>query len=218
MEGVETTIADIRDVEALKPAFLGVDVLVHFSAYMGDDGIRQIHVNIRGPYNLFEAAVRAGVRRVVFISSGATQEAYEREKPFLALCEARLGDVAEPRPMLTHLDPVRQARMYGAAKACVEVIGRMYAEATDLAVICLRLGRVTPENRPATSRDAAVYLSHRDVIQLVEKAVAAPDDLKFGVHYGVSNNAARFRDLTPALDDLGYAPQNGFAWEPSIDR
>lgn len=212
VEGVDTTIADIRDVEALKPAFTGVDVLVHFAAYTGEDGIRHIDVNIRGSYNLFEAAVHAGVRRVVFISSGATQEAYEREEPFLGMCEARLDDMPQPRPLLTHLDAVRPARMYGVAKACGEVIGRMYAETTDLSVICLRLGRVTPQDRPSSSRDAAVYLSHRDAIQLVEKAVSAPDDLKFGIYYGVSNNAARFRDLTPALEDLGYAPQDGFAW------
>lgn len=218
VEGIHTTIADIRDVEALKPAFPGIDVLLHFAAYTGNDGIRQIDVNIRGSYNLFEAAVQAGVRRVVFISSGATQEAYEREEPFRAMCDARLDDMPEPRPLLNHHHPVRPARMYGAAKACGEVIGRLYAETTDLSVICLRLGRVTPQNQPSHSRDAAVYLSHRDLIQFVEKAVTAPDDLKFGIYYGVSNNAARFRDLTPALDDLGYAPQNGFSWDPSREN
>lgn len=215
IDGVETVIADIRDVASMTPAFAGIDTVVHFAAYCAGDGIRHIDVNIRGSYNLLEAAAVAGVKRVVYVSSGAVQEAYEREAPYLSMVKSELHDTSDPAPVLTHLDPVRPLRMYGVAKACVEIMGRMYAETGRLSVICLRLGRVRPDDRPHNPREVAVYLSHRDLIQLVEKSIEAPESLRFGIYYGVSDNRMRFRDLGPACDDLGFAPQDGV--EPWFD-
>ncbi|KAA3633671.1 MAG: NAD(P)-dependent oxidoreductase [Proteobacteria bacterium] len=209
IDGVETVFADLRDVESIAPAFTGIDTVVHFAAYCGDDGIRHIDVNIRGSYNLFEAAVRAGVKRIVYISSGAVQEAFEREEPFLSMIQSRLPDGTGAAPVLRHVDPARPRRMYGVAKACVEILARMYAETGKLSVVCLRLGRVRPDDRPHNQREAAVYLSHRDLVQLVKKSIEAPESLRFGIYYGVSDNRTRFRDLGPALDDLGFAPQDG---------
>ena len=64
-------VADISDLEAIRPAFEGVDAVVHLAASAGletpwDDVLRN---NIVGTYNVFEASRRAGVSRVVFASS-----------------------------------------------------------------------------------------------------------------------------------------------------
>lgn len=209
IEGVETVFADLRDVASMTPAFAGIDTVIHFAAYCAGDGIRHIDVNIRGSYNLLEAAAAAGVKRVVYISSGAVQEAYEREAPYLSMVESRLRDDSDPNPILTHRDPIRPVKMYGVAKACVEIMARMYAETGRLSVVCLRLGRVRPDDRPHNRREAAVYLSHRDLIQLVEKSIEAPATLRFGIYYGVSDNRMRFRDLGPAYEDLGFIPLDG---------
>ena len=78
-----------------------------------------------------------------------------------------------------------------------------------ISVLCIRLGRVVQEDRPRDSRHAAVYLSHRDVAQMVERCVEAPDDVRFDIFYAVSDNRARFRDIAHAREVIGYVPQDG---------
>jgi len=43
---------------------------------------------------------------------------------------------------------------------------------------------------------------------LVERCIEAPDDVRFGVFPGVSNNTWRFWDLSEARRVLGYDPQD----------
>src|SRR6187397_1217401 len=72
-------VADIADLDAIRPAFDSVDAVVHLAASAGletpwDD---VLHNNIVGTYNVFEAAREAGVARVVFASSNHTIGMYE---------------------------------------------------------------------------------------------------------------------------------------------
>ena len=78
----------ITDLEAIRPAFEGIDCVVHMAAYLGPSDDSQLSVNIEGTYNVFEAAKDAGVKRFVFGSSGATQMGYEREEPVSSMVEA----------------------------------------------------------------------------------------------------------------------------------
>src|SRR5256712_4386040 len=92
--GVKCHQADIANLDAIAPAFAGVDTVVHLAALTGsstnfDDILR---ANVVGTYNVFEAARRAGVSRVVFASSGATVSAWERDPPWSALVAGRYGE------------------------------------------------------------------------------------------------------------------------------
>lgn len=214
VNGFETVSADITDLEAIKPAFEGVDTVVHMAAYLGPDDQQQLEVNVRGTYNVFEAAREAGVRRIVFGSSGSTMHAYETEEPFLAMTEARLADIPEPHPVLTHLDPPRPDNTYGAVKLFGEGLGRSFAEQHGISVICIRLGRVRMEDRPLNAREAAVYLSHKDAAQVVRRCVEAPDSVMFDIVFGVSDNFTRFRDLEHAREVVGYEPIDGIRQWP----
>ncbi|NQU96832.1 MAG: NAD(P)-dependent oxidoreductase, partial [Chloroflexi bacterium] len=49
----------------------------------------------------------------------------------------------------------------------------------------------------------------RDAAQIVERCVEAPDDVRFDVFYGVSDNRARFRDIEHAREVIGYVPEDG---------
>jgi nucleoside-diphosphate-sugar epimerase len=218
--GVVTFQADITDLEAIRPAFEGVNTVVHMAAYLGDaNSTQQISVNVWGTYNVFEAARKSGVRRVVFGSSGATMHNYERDEPFKAMVEARYDDIPEPQPLLTHLSPVRPNGLYGCAKIWGEALGRYYSEEYGMSVLCIRLGRVTLEDQPHDARHAAVYLSHRDAVQIVERCVAAPDDVRFDIFYGVSNNRTRFRDISHAREVIGYIPQDGIQdWPQDVSK
>ena len=209
VENVDAVYADIRDVEQLNGCMNGIDTVIHFASYNGGNMSRQIDVNYRGTWNLLEEAKKRKVRRFVYISSGAVQQAYEYESPIRELIDSPDDPVSDPPPMLHDYDEIRPTRPYGAMKAAVEIMARMYAETTEMSVICLRLGRVYKEDMAREKRDAAVYLSHRDLVQLVHKSIEAADDLKFGVYYGVSANRTRFRDIEPARRDLGYVPIDG---------
>lgn len=210
----ETVTANITDFAAIKPAFEGVDTVVHMAAYLGPDDQQQLDVNVRGTYNVFQAAREAGVKRIVFGSSGSTMHAYETEEPILAMTEARLADVPGQRPALNYTDPPRPDSVYGAVKLFGEALGRTLAERDGISVICIRLGRVRAENRPANAREAAVYLSHRDAAQVVRKSVEAPAHTKFEIVFGVSDNFTRFRDIEHAREVIGYNPQDGIKQWP----
>lgn len=209
VEGFTTITADINDLAAISPAFEGVDVVVHMAAYLGPDVAAQLTTNIAGVYNIYEAARLAGVKRVVFGSSGATVIGYEQDPEFRPLVEARWADVREPRPVLTHEMPLRPNGVYGAAKAFGEALGRYYSDSHGISVICIRIGRVVEEDWPRDARHAAAYCSHRDIVQMVDRCVSAPESVRYDIFYAVSENRGRFRDIAHARSVIGYQPQDG---------
>ncbi len=209
VEGVDCVRADISDPEAIGPAFEGIDTVVHMAAYLGPEFSGQVSGNLIGAYNVFEAAREAGVKRVIFGSSGATQMQYEVDEPIKAMVEARWDDVPSPRRILTPQDPPRPNGIYGAAKLWGEALGRYYSDAHGMSVICVRIGRVVKEDWPYDARHAAVYCSHRDVIQMVEKCVSAPESVRFDLFYAVSNNRGRYRDIDHSREVIGFVPEDG---------
>ena len=208
VEGVESFRADISDLEAIRPAFEGQEVVVHLAAYLGsDDWEGQLAGNVVGVYNVYEAARLAGVKRVVFASSGNTIRNYERVPPYDAIAQGRYEDVPEDFPKVTHRD-LRPMNIYGAAKAWGEALGSHFSDEYGLSVLCVRIGRVTRSNVPDGPREEATYLSHGDVAQILHLCVDAPDDLKYDVFMATSNNRWGYRDLEHAREVLGYAPQD----------
>ena len=160
MEGVECVQADIADLEAIKPAFEGVDVVAHMAAYLGDDSFEgQLPVNVIGAYNVYEAARLAGVKRVVFASSGATARGFETEPPYDAIAQGRFGEVPEDFPKITH-EQTWPGGIYGATKIWGEVLGRHFSDAYGMSVLCVRIGRVNEANRPEIIGEVCRYLSH----------------------------------------------------------
>lgn len=114
--GVTCHQADIGNLAAIEPAFAGVDVVVHLAAAIGSPPFETvIQDNVVGAYNVFEASRRAGVRRVVFASSGAVVAGYEHEPPFAAVVAGRY-DEAGSVPILTHESPLHPTGLYGASK------------------------------------------------------------------------------------------------------
>src|SRR2546427_10153574 len=109
VEGLPCHQADVADLEAIQPAFKGVDAVVHLAASVGmsapfDEILR---ANVVGTYNVLEASRRAGVRRVVYASSGATVSGYECVLPYRALDEGRYDSAPAWTPILpdTHVRP-----------------------------------------------------------------------------------------------------------------
>lgn len=126
IESVPCTQGDIADFDAVLPPFEGIDTVVHLSAYTEDvyewEGTER--VNIRGTYNVYEAARIHGVKRVIFASSGGTMLGYELESPYTEIAAAEYDKIPKVWPLLTHEMPVRPNSLCYVSKVFGEVLGR----------------------------------------------------------------------------------------------
>ncbi len=206
VEGLPCHRADIADLGAIQPAFAGVDTVVHLAAQVGNPGWENVQrYNVVGTYNVFEAARQAGVRRVVFASSGATVSAIEADKPYSDLVAGRYEGLTS-WPILTHLSPLRPAGLYGVSKVWGEALGRQYTDAHGLSVLCVRIGRVHAEDRPMSARDFSVWCSQRDIVRLIERCIEAPETLRYDIFFCTSRLKWGYRDLEHPRAVLGWEP------------
>jgi uronate dehydrogenase len=208
--GVETVQADIVDLEAIEPAFEGVDTVVHLAAVVGMDApVRDYTlINVEGTYNVFEAARKASVRRVIYASSGATISGWESEEPYRALVEGRYGDVPSSWPLITHEWPVNPNGLYGTSKVWGEALARQFVTSSGLSILCLRIGMVLPEDRPNTPRDYSVWCSQRDIANMVQLCLDADDDVRYDILFAASDNRWGYRDLEHSRQVVGFVPQD----------
>ena len=213
VEGFPTTVVDIGDgIDDIAPALEGVDTVVHMAASRGNvPPETHIKANITGVHNLFEACRLAGVKRIVAASSGAVIAGYEKIEPFKSMVHDPDFEMPDPRPLLTVDSPIRPSGFYTVSKMFTENLGRMYADQHEMSVICIRIGKVEVNDVPLNARNASVWCSHRDIIQMIDKAVHAPDDLKYAVVFACSDNPTRYRDIEHAKEILGFVPQDSAA-------
>jgi uronate dehydrogenase len=185
--GEELVTLDLNDRPKTEAAMKDIDAVIHLAAIASEASFDDIlSGNITTTYSVFEAARRAGVRRVVFASSNHVTGFYPRSEP--------VGSD----------DPVRPDSFYGVSKAFGEALGRLYADKYGLEVVCLRIG--TFAEHPTTPRQLSTWLSPRDCVRLVRCCLDAPA-VGFTVVYGVSaNTRSWWRDDAAAR--LGYNPQD----------
>lgn len=221
-EAFPSVVADVADLEAIAPAFEGMDAVVHLAALTAmdttwDDALRN---NVVGTRNVFEAAVRAGVPSVVVASSNHATGMVEAEGM------PGIYDLDDTRTV-DPTSPVRPDSYYGLSKVLGEAIGRYYADIHGVRAIMLRLGWVMrnddPANPPISSdhkltissppltpdeirlRGRAIWLSHRDCAELFRCALEA-EQIQYGIYYGISNNPRQVYDISSTRRDLGYVP------------
>lgn len=209
VSGVRCIRADLNQFEALADAAQDQAVVVHLAAKAGEnytwEELRD--TNIEGTRHVFEAAVRAGVRRVVFASSGATIAGYEREEPYRSLVSAET--VPDTWPLI-HVDtPVRPAGVYGSTKIWGEALARHFADTSDTQFVCVRIGLVNAQDRPDSTRARSVWCSQRDVVDALHRSAVEPLDNNFSTFFAGSDNARNYRDLQAGRDLLGFVPRDG---------
>jgi len=178
--------ADLADPAAVEKIVAGVEGIVHLGGYSIEGPWETIlQSNIVGCYNLFEAAHRAGVKRVVFASSNHALGFYPRTQ--------RVGVNVTLRP----------DSRYGVSKAFGEALGALYADKHGLRVTCLRIGNVG--DAPIDQRRLAVWLKPEDLVQLIRIGLEHRD-IHFEIFYGASDNADAWWDNSNARR-FGYKPQ-----------
>ncbi len=181
----EFVAADLSKMDEVEKIVDGVEGIVHLGGFSVEgpwDTILQS--NIVGTYNMFEAAYRAGVKRVVFATSNHAVGFYRRDQ--------RIGVNVTVRP----------DSRYGVSKAFGEAIGAFYADKHGLRVTCLRIGNVG--DAPLDQRRLAIWLKPEDLVQLIRIGFEHRD-IQFEIFYGASNNAATWWDNSNA-QRYGYHP------------
>ena len=165
----------------------GVDAIVHLGGYSVEGPWTAIlEANIVGCYNVFEAARENGVKRIVFPTSNHAVGFYRRDQT--------IDHRVYPKP----------DSRYGVSKVFGEQLGSLYADKYGLEVFCIRIGNAAP--MPADKRRLSIWVSPRDLAQLMQIGIDHPD-IRFEIVYGVSDNRRSWYDNSNA-QRLGYRPQD----------
>jgi NAD+ dependent glucose-6-phosphate dehydrogenase len=215
-------VADITDLDAIQPAFEGMDAVVHLAASSSVESTWEeiLPNNLIGTYNVYEAAKRAGVETIVFASSNHTIGVYEIEG------SPELYELDDPR-VYDHTVDVRPDSLYGMSKVYGEALGRYYADMHGMRVFNLRIGSVRDADDPRDpsigeasppllnletseqryQRMRGTWLSRRDCCDLIARCLDN-QDLNWAVVYGISDNPRQFWDISHAKEVLGYDPKD----------
>jgi len=164
-----------------------VDAIVHLGGYSVEGPWEPIHkANIVGCYNVFEAARRNGVKRMLFATSNHAVGFYRRDQ------------------VIDHRVAIKPDGRYGVSKVFGEALGSLYADKYGMEVFLMRIGNVNP--RPIDKRRLSIWISPRDLAQLVSIGIDHPG-IRFEIVYGVSGNKRSWYDNSNATR-LGYRPQD----------
>ncbi len=176
-------LANYNEIHALLE---GADMVVHFGA-IGDEAPFEtiLGPNIIGAYNVWEAAHRHNLRRVVYASSIHAVGMHPKQD--------FIGVDAPHRP----------DSFYGLAKCFAEDLGKLYWDKCGLESVHLRILSCAQVTSP---RALGSWLSYDDLIQLVTRAIDTPTT-GCSVIYGVSDNDRAPVDNSGA-SYLGYRPQD----------
>ena len=175
---VETGLVDIRDAAAVEAVMDGVTAVIHGAAWHGvhlrDHPARDFwELNVDATFNVYEAALAAGVRAVVLCSTMGVYGESRRPEP-----DGPAVRVGEDLPL-------RPADVYGASKAVAEELSRYYAR-RGIAGACLRFGMFVPEPfLHAGIRFLYGGVDERDVAEAVVLALEL--GLDRGEHLGAFN-------------------------------
>ena len=178
--------ADLSNLGEMLELLKDADMVVHFGAY-GDEAPFEtiLGPNIIGAYNIWEAAYRNGVRRVVYASS-IHAVGMHRKTDFIGIDAPHKPDT-----------------FYGLAKCFAEDLASLYWDKRGVESVCMRILSCA---QVSNARAVSTWLSYEDLIRFVTRAI----DTKvtgFSIAYGVSDNNRAPVDNSGARH-LGYRPQD----------
>lgn len=201
---------DVENRASLSAALDGVDVVVHLAAnpdWETEDFKNELlGPNIVGAYNLFEAARVAGCRRIVYASSVHAIMGY-------------------PVDFQVHEhDPARPDTLYGVTKVFGEALCSSFAYVHGMSCIAVRIGAYVPDEEKVkvvksdNPQLLDIVISQRDMAQLLHRCVVAPDDVRYAIVAGLSDNRFKRMSIERAKSLLGYQPQDdAFEWSREVE-
>ena len=152
--------ADVRDSDAVRKAVDGTDIIIHLAAMTAKpsakDPLAAYDINVKGTCHLAEAAVQAGVKKIIFASTIAVTGCLSKEFT---------PDYAP----LDENHPCRPSDTYGITKHLAEEVLRAYTRQHNLTTICLRFNWVQDTRAAGASPGGQVTfwstVDYRDVMQ-----------------------------------------------------
>ncbi len=198
--GVDNLVADITDAGQMfnaMSAYAGFDemepgtgvptfdAVVHFAAIpriLLTSDVETFRINTMGTYNVVDAALKFGIRKVIVASSETTYG--------ICFSDGQTDPHSLPLEEDYDVDPMDS---YAMSKVCNEVTARSFQRRTGADIYALRIGNViepheyerfpgffeTPETR---RRNAWSYIDARDLGQIVDLCIQ-----KDGLGYQVFN-------------------------------
>ena len=210
--GIAHCQASITDAAAIRPAFTGMEMVLHLAAANGPDEWQEwaptMAVTINGTLNVYEAARAAGVQRVVLASSGCCQLAWEWDAalPYGTLANGPDENIPPSWPMVDVDWADRPDSPYAVGKLFGENLGRYYADKYGISTLVIRLGAVLADDKPAVRRHYPGFLAQADCVRMIDKCLSAPASLKYDIFNAISENKYRWRSTDHAKDVLGWNP------------
>lgn len=190
---------DITQPESVRAAMRNVDAVVHTAIASGhegdfeDDAFNQLRfdVNVKGTWNVLDAAAKAGVRRFVHTSSLMVVWGYAAPQP--------VASDAAARPVGT----------YAVTKYLAEVLCEHAAKAHGLSVVCLRIPKPIDLTDPAWKRQhlRPQWIAFPDLLEAYRLALIAPG-IGFEIITAVGDSSRCRWDLSKARRLLGYEPRH----------
>lgn len=178
---------DLGDEAAVLKLVEGCDAILHLGGVSTEQSFEKIlNGNLRGVYNLYEAARAHGMPRIIFASSNHTVGFHRQDS------------------RLTVETPMKPDGLYGVSKCFGEAMASMYHSKFGQETAIVRIGSCFPE--PTNHRMLSTWMSYDDFADLVARCFAAPM-LGCPIIWGVSNNDRGWWDNT-AAGFLGWRPQD----------
>jgi uronate dehydrogenase len=194
LPGEEGVVSDLSDLRGLTEVLTGVQAIVHFAGHPREaDWSTILASNVAATAWLWEAALAAGVERIVYASSNHAVGFAGRSE--------RIDAAGFPRP----------DSRYGVSKVFMEATARMYADKYGLKAFGIRIGHCAP--RPSDARMLSHWIHPEDLAALVRIGLEASYDCE--LVYGASSNQRSWWDNRRA-EALGYRPRHSA--DPYIDE
>lgn len=174
--GVHSRHCDVESFYGVRAALQGHDEVVHLAALLTLDHAEEriFTVNVRGTWNVLEAAHDLGIQRVVLASSECTTGVINVRRV--------------PRAPIRYLPidedhPLGSVEAYGLSKQVLEVMGQSYAR-RGMDIVALRptlivmpwMADYIDRTRKIDDPDLWSYVEASDVVAAIDSALTAPVD------------------------------------------
>lgn len=209
LRGMKVSSVDLTDFASVTAAMEGVDCVIHLAIASLRDFIGRKHppeerspfedstlaVNVEGTYNIFEAARRHRIRRIIYFSSLTT-----------VLSRPKGEDIPAD-------DPYSPVNLYGVTKLFGEQLARVFHTNHGIEVITFRLGQPYPTSSDNDingwgSRSGRSNYAHMDDIALAVRC-ALTTDVRYGLYNLVSAHEYQRIPVFRA-HEIGFKPTKLF--------
>lgn len=191
--------ADLSQKGQMDGIFNGLDALIHLAGNPHPDAPREktYKDNFLATSLVFEEALKAGVKKIVYASSNFYHEAAIGEK------------LMSPSYPLIRIDMAPSpVSLYGESKVYGENLGR-HLSYRGMQFVALRIGWTIPQDNPRIYGGdymRAVFCSKKDLVQAFTKGIEV--ETTFLAAYAVSDNTRAVFDLTDTKKKLGFIPED----------